>query len=157
MDISVVSGSEILPYLAFVGVALLVAEFLLPTKGFLGIIGAFLFVFGTITLTTHPDPDIRISIGACVLLNVIVLGTTATLFYLTYKGYTAHKTKEFDDLTGKIAHVVDWNTNHKRVELDGAIWIAATRNDIALKHGQSVRVISQDNLTLVVEPTGDNS
>ena len=156
MDILVVSGIDILPYLAFIGLALLVLEFFLPTKGLLGVTGGFLFVCGTIALTTHPNPDLRISIAACAFLNIVVLGTSAALFYFTYRGYNANTQDSFA-LQGKTAHVVDWTAHNKRVEMDGAIWQAKTQSNVSLKHGQAVRVVSQNNLTLVVEPTGNDS
>lgn len=152
MDISVISGIDILPYLAFVGLGLLIAEFFLPTKGLLGITGAFLFVLGTVSLTTSPNPDIRITVAACVLLNVVVLGTVGVLFYFAYRGYNTPHIDSFA-MQGKTAHVVDWNTHNKRVELEGAIWAAESATPVSLKQGQTVRVIGQNNLTLLIEPT----
>ncbi len=156
MDILVINNAALLPYLALMGIAFIVAEFLLPTKGVLGILGAALFVVGTVSLTRSPDPDMRLSPLMCVMLNFIVLGGAAAIGYVTLRGYTRYKKDNFS-LTDKIAKVVDWNATHQRVELDGAFWLAVEKNGLALTPGQHVRVIAQDNLTLIVEPVGDLS
>lgn len=153
MDISVISGISILPYLAFIGLGLLVLEFFIPTKGLIGIVGSAFFILGTIALTSSPNADIRISVEACILLNVLVLGTAGVLLYLTYRNYRVRNEDSFS-LQGKIGKVIDWNESTKRIELDGAIWAAKSISNVTFQSGQSVRVTGQQNLTLLIEPAG---
>lgn len=152
----VITNAMFLPYIALIGIGLLIAEFILPTKGTLGILGAICFVVATISLTHTPEPAMRLSPLMCVVLNVIVLGTVAIVLYVTHRGYTRHKTDDFT-LVGQTAHVVDWDAAHQRVEIGGALWSAATQGGHPLKRGQAVRVTAQDNLILTVEPVGDFS
>lgn len=155
MGFMVIHTTELLPYLSLIGVILLVGEFFLPTKGILGILGVMCFVVGTIHLTHLPDPELRLSKSSFYLLNVLVIGTAAAILYFVHKGYTSKKADAFS-LEGQYAIVADWNQHNQRVEIGGAFWQAITQDGQKLKHGQTVRVIKQDNLTLIVEPVGDN-
>ena len=45
------------PFLGVFGLALLVLEFFLPTKGFLGVLGVLFFILGSSSLIDNPCPD----------------------------------------------------------------------------------------------------
>lgn len=144
------------PFLSLFGLGLIVLEFLLPTKGFLGVLGAVFFVMGSSSLINNPCPDWRLSMTTVVLMNVLVLGTSALIGFLTIRGYTRHHNSELNPVLGQTGHVIEWNDNSKRVEVGGSIWLALGDGYTTLRPGQKIIVAAQDNLTLTVKPSGDN-
>lgn len=140
------------PFLAMVGIVLLVLEFLLPTKGFLGILGVLSFIMGTSNLVNSPCPAWQLSWPVVLLLNVVVIGTFITFAYLTFRGYTSNKANEIDPLIGHQGLVIEWNENAQRVDIGGTIWQA--QSPFPLVIGQKIVVTGQQNLTLFVKPPG---
>jgi membrane-bound ClpP family serine protease len=138
-----------MPMLPFMGLFLLVLEIFLPTKGFLGLIGMILFVYGTFDLADHPDPDLRLSMPAILGINAAMLTVVITMVVITVRGYTSGGDKDFD-MIGRKGKIIDWNNDNRRVEIDGQIWQAAS--DAKLSAGQKVTVTKQEHLTLHVTP-----
>jgi membrane-bound ClpP family serine protease len=143
------------PLIAFIGFALIAMEFILPTKGVLGLVGIVLFVIGTFSLADATNPNFRLSYTEIILLNLLVVGTCLFIGYRTIRGYTL-KNSAVTSWIDQEATVIDWNENTKRVELNGAVWNAVA-NDLAIvfSAGQKVIVISQDNLILTVKAKGE--
>ena len=141
------------PSLITFGIILIALEIALPTKGLLGLAGVALFVAGTSTLATHPDPDWRLSWPMILLLDALVIGISAVIVYLTYKGYTARHDDITDDLLNKEVTVLSWNGDHNTVEIGGAIWKAVSDHHFIA--GDKAIVTKHDNLTLHIIPKGE--
>jgi membrane-bound ClpP family serine protease len=145
------------PFLGLFGLGLIVLEFLLPTKGFLGLLGAIFFVMGSSSLINNPCPDWRLSATTVVVMNVLVLGTAALIGFLTIRGYTRHSNSELNPVLNQTGHVIEWTDNSKRVEVGGSVWLAQAGGYATLQPGQKIIVTGQDNLTLTVKPSGENA
>ena len=145
------------PWLGFFGLTLLVLEFLLPTKGFLGVLGAIFFVMGSSSLINNPCPGWKMSAQAVIWMNIIVLGAFAVIGFLTVRGYTRNRRNDMNPVIDQIGRVIEWTSNSKRVEVGGTVWQAHTDANIALSTGQKIIVTGQDNLVLLVKPVGENA
>lgn len=143
------------PFFALFGLALLVLEFFLPTKGFLGVLGALFFMFGSSSLINNPCPAWQLSLTTVILLNILVLGTFSILGFITIRGYSRHNEKEFNPVLGATGHVIEWSNISKRVEVGGAVWNALSSENIDYKIGQKITVIDQDNLILHIKNQGE--
>jgi membrane-bound ClpP family serine protease len=143
------------PFIAILGLVLLVLEFFLPTKGILGTLGALFFMFGSSSLINNPCPTWQLSWPMVVLLNILVLGTFAGIGYITIRGYRRHTNNDMNPLVGAHGHVIEWNDNSKRVEVGGAVWQATSHHHTDFTAGQKITVTHQDNLTLRIKPQGE--
>jgi len=139
-------------YLAALGLGLMVLEFILPTKGLLGLAGVAFFTVGTFSLAENPNPHFRLTWMEIILLNILVVGTFLAIIYATVKAYRQEHPEITEDLLNHEAVVIEWNDERKRVEVGGAIWNAKsdTHNDFV--KGDKVIVKSQNNLFLIVTP-----
>lgn len=140
------------PFYIFIGLALIVAEFILPTKGLLGLLGIAIFVLGTFSMAGHIDPMLNLSWTQITLINIIVISGVIGLAYLTYKGYTARNPRITESLAGKEATVIEWNGSSGRVEIGGSIWLAEAETPLLLAKDDKVIINAHENLTLFITP-----
>jgi membrane-bound ClpP family serine protease len=157
VPLSIILATTNAPQLIALGLILVLLEFALPTKGTLGLIGAFLFVVGTSSLPNNPVESLRISWTMVVLMNILVLGTLAAIAYITLHGYSRNDIKTTQPYIGQTGRIIEWNDTSKRVDFDGAVWLAATRTHEHYKPGDAVIIVAQDNLTLYVSRQGETS
>ena len=141
------------PWLAVIGLALIMLEFVLPTKGIMGLIGIWLFVMGTFSLADHKNPDISLSWPSVIIMNVLVVGTALFALLKTWRGYSNKNSAVTDSVINQSATVIDWQDNEGRVTLGGAVWQAKSAEIIALTKGDKVFVTAQDNLTVFISTT----
>jgi len=138
-----------LPLLPLLGLGLLVLEFILPTKGALGIAGLACFVYGTFNLADHPNPSLRLGMPAIIVLNAVMLSIVGLIAAVAVRGYLSDGASDFE-LKGRKGVIIDWIGDNRRVEIDGQIWMAESA--AVLTPGQKVRVVSQKRLILYVTP-----
>jgi len=140
--------------LAGIAVALLLAELLLPTGGFLAVLGASgLVASGIVALSS--DTSAADGIGAALITGGVL--SLISFVFIARKVARSHHEQPVrggkEGLIGALAEV--------RVPLDpvgqvftgGALWRArATEPGVKVDAGARVRVESVDGLTLLVEP-----
>lgn len=143
------------PIMIVAGLMLLGLEFSLPTKGLLGLAGIGLFAAGTSGLAHHPDAVWRLSWPMIITVNILVIGVSLGIAWLTYRGYNARNEAVTETLIHHEAKVTTWDHNSQTVEIGGVLWNAVSPSHSPLMPGDKVVVVKQDNLTLSVIPKGE--
>ena len=131
------------------GLAMMVAEMLVPSFGALGIGGIIAFVVGSVMLMDTDLPGFGISwqvvggvaLGAALLLMLMI----AMLARSQRRAVTTGQ----EEMVGSLGQVLDWREGAGRIRVHGEIWQA--RGPAALAPGRYVRITAIDGLTLAVE------
>jgi membrane-bound serine protease (ClpP class) len=142
--------------IALLGVALLLAELLLPTGGVLALLGAAGMVAGgVIALTAESDSSASDWAGpALITLGVL---SAISFFVITRKVLAAHREQPVragrEELIGASAEVRTSLDPEGQVWIEGALWRARLAGDGApLRPGDRVTVEAVEGLTLKVRP-----
>jgi membrane-bound serine protease (ClpP class) len=130
------------------GLAMMVAEMLVPSFGALGIGGIIAFVVGSVMLMDTDLPGFGISwqvvggvaLGAALLLMIAMLARSQRRAVTTGQ----------EEMVGSLGQVLDWREGAGRIRAHGEIWQA--RGPAALAPGSYVRITAIEGLTLAVEP-----
>jgi membrane-bound serine protease (ClpP class) len=136
--------------LTLLGIALIVAETLVPSFGVLGFGGIVAFVIGSVILFDTDAPGYGVSwwlIGA-------VAGMGSGLMLMTVLMLARSRRRAVvsgpEEMVGSRGTVVDWSGGAGNVRVHSELWRARSRSP--LEPGQPVRVVQVDGLTLNVEP-----
>jgi len=140
--------------IALLGVALLVAELLLPTGGVLAVLGALGLVgAGVVALESGSDSSSYIGPG---LITLGVL-SIVTFFFVGRKVLEAHRDEPVrtgpEELVGALADARTPLAPEGQVWIEGALWrarLAGGEGPVGV--GDRVRVEAVEGLTLVVRP-----
>jgi membrane-bound serine protease (ClpP class) len=139
---------------ALIGVALLVAELLLPTGGVLAALGALGMVAGGV-IALDSDSDAGGYVGpALIALGVL---SAITVFFVTRKVIAAHRDEPIrtgsEELIGAIAEARTSLEPEGQVWIEGALWRARLAGGVdEVRIGDRVLVEAVEGLTLVVRP-----
>ncbi len=141
-------------------VVLFILEFTVTSHGLLTVAGIVCFALGASALYTEPGtptaPDVAVAIP------VIVTMTLLTSFFMILIAFAAIRTRRMRTADGLIGAGLDLNslgevrrplTPIGSVYAGGEEWTARTNDESPLTRGTPVRIIRQEGLTLVVEPT----
>ena len=132
------------------GVAMLIAEFFVPSFGALGIGGLIAFVVGSIILLDTDTPGLNI--GMPIIAGVATVGGLAILGM----GWMARRSMKRPVVTGEEAmigatvEVVNDFDGKGTVRFGGEVWNAMSR--VPLQKGQAARITRVEGLLLWVEP-----
>ena len=137
--------------LLILGIALIIAEILLPTVGVLGVLGIAAVIVSAVVIHSASVPGMEIILplvaGLAVVGGLVVVAT----------GYLARKSMKQPVVTGaqgmigaRAEAIVSFSDNGT-VQYGGEIWKARTQAPVSA--GQSVRILKVDGLVLWVEPT----
>jgi membrane-bound serine protease (ClpP class) len=141
---------------ALIGVALLIAELLLPTGGVLAVVGvAGLIAGGVVALTTNSDASGADWAGPALITAGILSGVT--FYFITRKVLEAHRDQPVraghEELIGAPAEVRASLDPEGQVWIEGALWRARLSGDgPPLRPGDRVTVEAVEGLTLKVRP-----
>jgi membrane-bound serine protease (ClpP class) len=136
--------------LVVLGSAMIIAEFFFPTYGSLGAGGLIAFIVGSLILFDTDVPGMQVgrpliaafaTVGGIVIAGIVFLATRA-MRHPVATGAAA--------MIGASAEVIDGFTGKGRVRYGGELWNA--RSDVALRAGQTTRIVRVEGLTLWVEP-----
>lgn len=142
--------------IALLGIALLVAELLLPTGGVLAVLGALgLVAGGVIALTAESDASAADWAGPALVTVGILSGIS--FYVITRKVLAAHREQPVraghEELIGAPAEVRSSLDPEGQVWIEGALWRARlTGNGEPLRPGDRVTVEAIEGLTLMVRP-----
>lgn len=142
--------------IALLGVALLLAELLLPTGGVLALLGAAgLIAGGVIALTAESDSSASEWAGpALITLGVL---SAISVYFISRKVLAAHREQPVraghEELIGAPAEVRTSLDPEGQVWIEGALWRARLAGDGGpLRPGDRVTVEAVEGLTLTVRP-----
>jgi membrane-bound serine protease (ClpP class) len=136
--------------LLLLGVALMVAEALVPSVGMLGFGGVAAFVIGSIMLLDTDVPGFGISwmlIGSIALVSA---GIFLVVLILLMRARRRAVVTGPEEMVGSTGEVIEWSGHEGRIRVHGIIWQA--RSGRTLEVGRDVRVAKIDGLTLIVQP-----
>jgi membrane-bound serine protease (ClpP class) len=145
---------DVFVIVAAIGVALLLAELLLPTGGVLAVLGA-LGLVGAGVLALNSDSDAADYIGSALITLGIL--SAVTFYYVTRKVIAAHRDQPVrtgtEELIGSSAEARSAIDPEGQVWAQGTIWGArlADKGSPA-RPGDRVKVEAVEGLTLVVRP-----
>jgi membrane-bound serine protease (ClpP class) len=131
------------------GLAMMVAEMLVPSFGALGIGGIIAFVVGSVMLMDTDLPGFGISwqlVGGVALGAGLLLMLMIAMLARSQRRAVATGQEE---MVGSLGQVLDWREGAGRIRVHGEIWQA--RGPAALVPGRYVRITAINGLTLAVE------
>jgi membrane-bound serine protease (ClpP class) len=146
---------DVFVFVALLGVALLLAELLLPTGGFLAFLGACGLVAGGILALTADSDSTASDVAGPALITLGVL-SLASFYFVTRKVLAAHRevpvhTGGHEELVGRAAEARTALDPDGQVWIEGALWHARLRGSNGrIEPGDRVIVESIDGLTLEV-------
>jgi membrane-bound serine protease (ClpP class) len=147
---------DIFVIVALIGIALLLAELLLPTGGVLAVLGAVgLAGAGVLALTAESDSSASDWAGpALITLGVLSI---VSFYVVTRKVIAAHRDEPIrtghEELVGALAEARTSLDPEGQVWIEGALWQARLSGDGgALRPGDRVTVEAVEGLTLKVRP-----
>jgi len=136
------------------GIALLVAEFAVPSFGLLGFAGAATFIIGIVQLyQTGAIETLPFNVAG--LYAIAALGILLSIAGGLY-GYWLYRKKNttgIEAMTGQEARVLEWKGRKGRVHISGEEWRAqlAQADSPAPKKDDRVIIKEVKNLTLIIE------
>jgi membrane-bound serine protease (ClpP class) len=136
--------------LVVLGVGMIVAEFMFPTFGSLGLGGLVAFVVGSLILFDSDIPGMNIGlpvIGAIATVGGLVI---VAMGWLAGRSLRRPVVTGVQAMIGDRAEVVEAFGGKGRIRYGGELWNARGPSD--LRPGQIVRITQVDGLTLWVEP-----
>jgi membrane-bound serine protease (ClpP class) len=136
--------------LLVLGTGMIIAEFFYPTYGSLGAGGLIAFVVGSLILFDTDVPGMRV--GRPLIAAIATVGglVIAGIVYLATRAHRHPVATGAAGMIGASAEVFEDFTGRGRVRYGGELWNA--RSDVALRAGQSARIVRVEGLTLWVEP-----
>lgn len=134
------------------GVILMIAEFMVPSFGALGLGGIVAFVFGSVILINSDLPGYGVSIPLVVTMaltaSLVLLGTV----WLAMRSRHRPVVSGSEQMVGAEATAITGFTGEGDVRVHGERWRAQSAAPVA--PGERLRVTGIDGLTLRVEPAG---
>jgi membrane-bound serine protease (ClpP class) len=141
--------------LMVLGLALIVAEFFVPSFGALGIGGIAAFVFGAVILFDTEVPGFEVAtsfIGSVAFAAAVALGGTIWMAMRTRRHQVV---SGIEQMTGMPAEALEDFDGEGQVWVHGERWQARATTPIT--KGQALRVKQVDGLVVQVEPESRNS
>jgi membrane-bound serine protease (ClpP class) len=132
------------------GVAMIIAEFFVPSFGALGLGGLTAFVVGSIILLDTDTPGLNI--GMPIILAVATVGGAAVfgISYMARRSMQRPVVTGAQAMVGASAEVFEDFDGRGIVRFGGELWNAVSR--VPLKKNQAVRITRIEGLLLWVEP-----
>jgi membrane-bound serine protease (ClpP class) len=132
------------------GVALIVAETVVPAYGALGIGGVTAFVTGSVILMDTNVPGYAIALPVLVAVSLCAALLLVAILWLALRSRTRPVVSGREQMIGSLAKAVGDFQRFGSVRVHGERWQAMS--DVPLAADQTVRITGIDGLVLVVEP-----
>jgi membrane-bound serine protease (ClpP class) len=139
--------------LILLGVALMVAEALVPSFGALGIGGVIAFVIGSLILVDTDAPGFGISVPLILAFSVTTSLVLFAVIGMAVRSRQRPVVSGGEQLIGARGQALADFERTGPVRVHGELWTA--RTDVPLRRGQSVSVIGRDGLVLKVTAVDD--
>lgn len=138
-------------YLILIGVALLVAEFFIPSFGLLGFAGVTAGLIGVIQLyQTGYIKDLPVSMS--VMITMICIGVALSILggWYSWHLYRKKNTTGTESMVGETARVIKWKDQEGRIHIQGEDWQAYSDQKLDLKKDDVVVVAKVKNLKIKI-------
>ena len=138
-------------YLILIGVALLIAEFFIPSFGLFGFAGVAATLIGVIQL--HQTGYIeKLPLNIYIMVSLIIIGVILSLLggWYSWKIYRMKNTTGAESVIGADATIISWANNEGRVHIQGEDWKAFSDTSLSLKKNDIVTVSDIKNLKLKI-------
>jgi len=136
--------------LLIAGIALIVAEIVLPTVGVLGVLGILAVIASAFVMHSASVPGMEIIFpivaGVALVGGLFVVGTG----WLARKSFRQPVMTGAQGMIGATAEAVYAFSDKGTVRFGGELWKARTRSPVTA--GQAVRIVNVEGLVLWVEP-----
>jgi membrane-bound serine protease (ClpP class) len=139
--------------LILLGVALMVAEAVVPSFGALGIGGVIAFVIGSLILVDTDAPGFGISVPLILAFSVTTSLVLFAVIGMAVRSRQRPVVSGAEQLIGARGLALAGFDRSGPVRVHGELWTA--RTDVPLREGQAVRVIGRDGLVLKVTAVDD--
>ena len=140
-------------YLILVGIALLIAEFFVPSFGLLGFAGVAAGLIGVIQLYQTGYID-DLPINMTLMIAFITLSVLLSVLggWYSWHIYRKKNTTGTESMLGETARVLTWKGQKGRIHIQGEDWQAYSDADLDLKKDDSVTVSKIENLKIKIIP-----
>ncbi len=135
--------------LVLLGIALMVAEALVPSFGVLGVGGAIAFALGSLFMVEEA-PGFRLSMVTVGVATLVSLALLAVALAAVLRAYRRRTAIGGEAIVGAVGKVLRWSGGEGEVHLHGERWHATS--PAALSPGDRVEITGRDELTLRVKP-----
>ncbi len=138
-------------YLILIGVALLIAEFFIPSFGLFGFAGVAAALIGIIQL--HQTGYIeKLPLNIYVMITFSTIGVFLSILggWYSWKIYKIKNTTGAESVIGEEATVISWKNDEGRVHIQGEDWKAFSETPLSLKKNDIVTVSDIKNLKLKI-------
>ena len=135
--------------LMLLGLALMVAEALMPSFGALGIGGVAAFVVGSLMLIDTRAPGFGLSVSLILSFAVV---SAVLVFFVVSMALRSHRrpvVSGSEELVGATGHALSTFSGEGSVRLHGEVWSA--RSQVPVATGEEVEVVGRDGLVLLVK------
>src|SRR5690606_25349416 len=132
------------------GVILMIAEFLVPSFGALGIGGVAAFVFGSVILVDSDVPGFGIPLPLIITVALAGALSLLAIIWLAMKARVQPVVSGVEGMTGSIATALEDFATEGDVWASGERWRASSPSPV--KKGERLRVVRVEGLLLHVEP-----
>jgi membrane-bound serine protease (ClpP class) len=133
------------------GVAMMIAEFFVPSFGALGLGGLTAFVVGSIILLDTDTPGLNIGLPIIAGVATVGGGVVFGIVWMARRSMSRPVVTGSQAMVGATAEVFDDFEGRGKVRFGGELWNAMSR--VPVRKGQEVRITHVEGLLLWVEPT----
>jgi len=136
--------------LMLLGIAFMVAEIFVPSIGALGIGGVIAFVIGSVMLLDTGIPGYGISVPVIGVFALLSAGFFMLVVGMAIKARQRPIVSGREELIGMRGVALADFSDRGPVRVHSEQWTA--RTDVAVRRGETIRVVAMDGLELLVEP-----
>jgi membrane-bound serine protease (ClpP class) len=132
------------------GVILMIAEFIAPSFGALGIGGTAAFVFGSVILIDSDVPGFGISTPVLGAVSLVAASALLGTIWVAMRSRMAPVVSGVEEMRRSIAVALEDFEHEGNVRCHGELWRA--RSGAPVRKGQALSVLAVENLVLIVTP-----
>lgn len=144
--------------LVTLGVALIVAEAVLPTLGVLGLGGLVLLATGLLLVFDGPAMTLGLTGPALAGLAAVLAAYAVVAAVVAWRAHRHRVATGDRALVGSDGTVITWTGGSGEIRIHGEVWQARADASLALGSlapGRTVRIVARHGLTLRVAPAPD--
>lgn len=140
-------------FLLLFGIALLIAEFFIPSFGLFGFAGVAAILIGIIQLhQTGYIENLPVDVSVLIILTTIGVALSILGGWYSWHLYKKKNTTGIESIIGEKAKVLNWKGTKGRIHIQGEDWQAYSDEELPLKKDNDVYVAKVEGLKIKVIP-----